>query len=124
MRSGPGTGYSVIRTLPQGTSVEVFDSFQGNFQRVGYAQQYGWVSLDFLSGGGGHGGGNGQPIGLEPRVTSSLNLRNQPSTAAQVMRVMPAGTMVWPTDQRANGFLLVQLVDGSATGWAYESYLA
>ena len=25
MRSGPGTGYSVIRTLPQGTTVEVFD---------------------------------------------------------------------------------------------------
>ena len=123
MRSGPGTGYSVIRTLPQGTTVEVFDSFQGNFQRVGYAQQLGWVSLDYLSGGGGDGGGNGWPVG-QLRVTTSLNLRNQPSTSAQVMRVMPVGTMVWPTDQVANGFRLVQLVDGSATGWAYDAYLA
>ena len=95
MRSGPGTGYSVIRTLPQGTTVEVFDSFQGNFQRVGYAQQMGWVSLDYLSGGGGDGGGNGQPIG-QLRVTTSLNLRASASTSASVIKVMPAGTMVWP----------------------------
>ncbi len=123
MRSGPGTGYSVIRTLPQGTSVEVFDAFQGNFQRVGYAQQYGWVSLDYLSGGGGDGGGNGQPIG-QLRVTSSLNLRSTASTSARVIKVMPAGTMVWPSDQVSNGFRYVELVDGSASGWAYDAYLA
>jgi D-alanyl-D-alanine carboxypeptidase len=123
MRSGPGTGYSVIRTLPQGTTVEVFDNFQGNFQRVGYAQQLGWVSLDYLSGGGGDGGGSGQPIG-QLRVTSSLNLRSQPSTSARVIKVMPTGTMVWPTDQLSNGFRFVQLVDGPATGWAYDAYLA
>jgi uncharacterized protein YraI len=123
MRSGPGTGYSVIRTLPQGTSVEVFDNFQGNFQRVGYAKQMGWVSLDYLSGGGGDGGGSGQPIG-QLRVTSALNLRSSASTSASVIKVMPVGTMVWPTDQVSNGFRKVQLVDGSATGWAYEAYLA
>jgi uncharacterized protein YraI len=123
MRTGPGTGYSVIRTLPQGTTVEVFDNFQGNFQRVGYAMQMGWVSLDYLSGGGGDGGGNGWPVG-QLRVTTSLNLRDQPNMSAQVIRVMPTGTMVWPTDQLSNGFRLVQLVDGSGTGWAYDSYLA
>ncbi len=37
---------------------------------------------------------------------------------------MPAGTMVWPTDQLNNGFRYVKLVDGSATGWAYDDYLA
>ncbi len=123
MRSGPSTGYSVIRTLPQGTSVEVFDSFQGNFQLVGYAQQLGWVSLDYLSGGGGDGEGNGGPIG-QLRVTSALNLRSSASLSAPVLRVMPAGTMVWPSDQLSNGFRYVELVDGSAAGWAYDSYLA
>lgn len=123
MRSGPGTGHSVLRTLPQGMRVEVFDSFQGNFQMVGYAQQVGWVSLDYLSGGGGDGGGNGQPIG-QLRVTSALNLRASASTSAQVIRVMPAGTMVWPSAQQSNGFRYVTLVDGSASGWAYQDYLA
>jgi uncharacterized protein YraI len=123
MRSGPGTGYSVIRTLPQGTTVEVFDNFQGNFQRVGYAQQLGWVSLDYLSGGGGDGGGSGQPIG-QLRVTSALNLRLSASMSGGVIKVMPAGTMVWPTDQVSNGFRYVNLVDGSASGWAYDAYLA
>jgi D-alanyl-D-alanine carboxypeptidase len=123
MRSGPGIGYSVIRTLPTGTQVEVFDSFQNNFQMVGYAQQIGWVSLDYLSGGGGDGGGSGQPIG-QLRVTSSLNLRANPSTSAQVIKVMPAGTMVWPTEQISNGFRSVNLVDGSGSGWAYDDYLA
>lgn len=123
MRSGPGIGYSVLRTIPQGTRVEVFDNFQNNFQRVGYAQQLGWVSLDFLSGGGGDGGGNGQPIG-QLRVTSALNLRASASTSAKVITVMPAGTMVWPTDQRSNGFRYVEVVGTGAKGWAYESYLA
>lgn len=123
MRSGPGTGYTVIRTLPQGTRVEVFDSFQGNFQMVGYAQQVGWVSLDYLSGGGGDGGGNGQPIG-QKRVTSALNLRETSSLTGRVIKVMPAGTMVWPSAQVSQGFRYVELVDGSAAGWAYDSYLA
>lgn len=123
MRSGPGTGYTVIRTLPQGTTVEVFDSFQGNFQMVGYAQQTGWVSLDYLSGGGGDGGGNGQPIG-QLRVASALNLRTGASTSAPVIKVMPTNTMVWPTEQVSNGFRYVSLVDGSASGWAYDAYLA
>lgn len=123
MRSGPSTGYSVIRTLPSGTRVEVFDAYQGNFQMVGYAQQIGWISLDYLSGGGGDGGGNGQPIG-QLRVTSALNLRANPSLSAQVLRVMPAGTMVWPSDELSSGFRFVELVDGSASGWAYDDYLA
>jgi uncharacterized protein YraI len=123
MRSGPSTGYSVIRTLPTGTQVEVFDAYQGNFQMVGYAQQIGWVSLDYLSGGGGDGGGSGQPIG-QLRVTSALNLRATASTSARVIKVMPAGAMVWPTDQLSNGFRYVNLVDGSASGWAYDDYLA
>lgn len=123
MRSGPGTGYSVIRTLPQGTQVEAFDNFQGNFQMVGYAQQTGWVSLDYLSGGGGNGGGSGQPIG-QLRVTSALNLRASASLSGRIVKVMPTGTMVWPGSQLSNGFRYVELVDGSAAGWAHESYLA
>jgi len=122
-RPGPGTGYSVIRVLPYGTNVEVFDSFEGNFQMAGFAQQVGWISLDYLSGGGGNGGGNGQPIG-QLRVTEALNLRANPSTSAPVLKVMPAGTMVWPTDQLSGGFRYVNLVDGSYSGWAYDDYLA
>lgn len=123
MRSGPGTGYTVIMTLPKGTKVEVFDNFQNNFQRIGYLQMMGWVSLDYLSGGGGDGGGNGQPIG-QLRVTTALNLRATASMSGRVIKVMPAGTMVWPSDQVSNGFRYVELVDGSASGWAYDDYLA
>jgi uncharacterized protein YraI len=117
MRSGPGTGYSVIRTLPTGTTVEVSDSFQNNFQLMGYAQQTGWVSLDYLSGGGGQQSG-------QMRVTSALNLRTTPSLSGNIIKVMPAGTLVRPTDQLSNGFRYISLVDGSGSGWAYDDYLA
>jgi hypothetical protein len=90
---------------------------------VGYAQQVGWVSLDYLSGGGGDGGGSGQPIG-QLRVTSALNLRANPSLSAWVIQVMPAGTMVWPSDELSDGFRFVYLVNDGGSGWAYDDYLA
>ena len=124
MRSGPSTGYSVIRTLSSGTQVEVFDAYEGNFQMMGYAQQVGWVSLDYLSGGGGDGGGSGQPIG-QLRVTSALNLRTNPSTFGR-RHSRHAGRTPWSgrSEQLSNGFRYVDLVDGSDSGWAYDDYLA
>lgn len=46
VRSGPGTGYSTIDSLPDGTSVSIVNQ-QGNW---GELPSGGWVSLNWISG--------------------------------------------------------------------------
>jgi len=55
-------------------------------------------------------------------TTTDLNLRDAPSTDAQILTVMPVGTTVTLTGQEENGFLSVNL-DG-LDGWAAASNLA
>jgi uncharacterized protein YraI len=49
LRSGPGTGYTVITVLPDGASVELRGDAQGNFQPLSADGTTGWASLDFLA---------------------------------------------------------------------------
>jgi uncharacterized protein YraI len=129
MRSGPGTGYSVIRTLPQGTSVEVFDSIQGNFQMVGYAQQVGWISLDYLSGGEGGGGGGGGWEGNpnnaayrgQATTASAVNMRNGGGMNYDVKLVIPGGAVVDVYDDYGNYFWLVNY--NGEYGWVHDDFL-
>jgi uncharacterized protein YraI len=127
MRSGPGTGYSVIRTLPQGTSVEVFDSIQGNFQMVGYAQQTGWISLDYLSDGGGGGGGgwegnpNNAPYRGQATTSSAVNMRNGAGMNYDAKLVIPAGAAVEVYDDYADYYWLVNY--NGEFGWVHDNFL-
>lgn len=55
------------------------------------------------------------------RTTAALNLRAQPSTASQVLAVIPYGEAVLAVGPESNGFLNVNY--GTKTGWAYGQYL-
>lgn len=114
-RSGPGTGYSVIRVLPAGTKIELFDSYQNNYRYVGYAAQPGWVYLDYISTNGG-----GQPS-TNKTTTAALNMRSQPTTTASIIMVVPAGASVRIGDQVSNGYR--QVTYNSRTGWVLNDYL-
>jgi uncharacterized protein YgiM (DUF1202 family) len=114
-RSGPGTGYSVIRVLPAGTKIELFDSYQNNFRYVGYAAQAGWVSIEFISNGG-----SGQPASYKT-TTAALNMRSLPNTSSSVLLVVPAGASVRISDQLSNGYR--QVVYNGTTGWVLDAYL-
>jgi uncharacterized protein YraI len=48
IRSGPGTSYAKIGTLPGGTTVKVFQK-SGNWYKIFYNGKYGWCSGDYLS---------------------------------------------------------------------------
>lgn len=49
MRTGPGTGYSVITVIPTGAPIQVFEC--GSWCKVGYAGTYGFVSANYVGGG-------------------------------------------------------------------------
>jgi uncharacterized protein YraI len=49
MRTGPGTGYSIITTIPVGAPIEVFEC--GSWCKVGYAGTQGFVSANYVGSG-------------------------------------------------------------------------
>ncbi len=115
MRSGPGLNYSVIRVLPAGTTVQLYDSYSNNYRMIGYAAQTGWVSIDVINPGG-----SGQQPGYLV-TTANLNLRSGPSTQSPVLKVIPAGSQVARGDEVQNGFRAVTWA--GISGWASTAYL-
>lgn len=47
MRSGPGTSYDVITTLPEGTKLPYGGQISGNWYKVWYDSRTGWVHRDY-----------------------------------------------------------------------------
>jgi uncharacterized protein YraI len=116
LRTGPGTGNSVIDVMPDGSRVTVLSGNQNGFYQVRYFNTTGWASGDYLRP---DGGATGSLMGV---VTEDLNFRGGPSTADAVIDVMPAGALVVLGGDQQNGFLDVRY-DGQ-WGWAYAEYLA
>jgi len=56
------------------------------------------------------------------RTTTTLNLRAEPSTAGEILLVMPAGAEVVATRDVRNGFRRVRY--DAWSGWAFDGYLA
>lgn len=77
LRSGPGTGYGVLVTMPEGTEVNVVAGPQNSFYKIQHGGKTGWSHGNYLkpvSGGGGGGGGGGQyPANIHWDPASSSN---------------------------------------------------
>ena len=105
--------------MPANTIVMVTGEASGDFIRVTTPGDIGWVFAAYVSAGTpsgdnpGGGGGGGGTVGT---VTTGLNLRASPSTAAQILTVMPAGVAVTITGTASNGFL--PFTCNGLIGWA------
>lgn len=115
LRSAPNG--SIILVMPEGASVTVTGSPSQGFLPVTYNGTSGWASSDFLT----RGGETPPPAGVSGLVTTDLNLRAQPSTAAQILTVIPAGSSVTVTGAASAGFLPV--VYAGTSGWAAADYI-
>jgi uncharacterized protein YgiM (DUF1202 family) len=103
VRSGPGTDYDVISSLPDGTSVSIVNQ-QGNW---GELPNGGWVSLSWITSGNGSsnsGGGGGGDNGSAYVNTNGdpLNVRSGPGTDYGVISSLPDGTSVSIVNQQGN----------------------
>jgi uncharacterized protein YraI len=116
LRSGPSLGNAVILVMPAGAPVDVTGDPQHGFYPVTYVGTAGWASGDYLSFGTSGGGGG------SATTTDALNLRAEPSLAATVLTVMPAGSTVTLTGGSSGDFLAVRY--GSLDGWAARAYLS
>ena len=111
LRSGAGTGYSVLLVMPDGARVELTGATSNGFSQVIYQGTTGWASSEWLSTG----------ASTATVIDGALNLRSNPSTEARVLAVMPDGATVTLLGQSANGFAKVTY--NGIDGWAYAIYL-
>lgn len=150
LRSGPGRNYPVIRQFPGDTYVMVLAKGDGWWQ-VAVNGYTGFMDASFLKSGlkaaadvaavGGNSGsntgstggntsiGNGATGGSKPyavvsnpKSTQALNLRQQPSLVAPVLRKLYNGTELWVTEQGAE-WCAVITKDTGITGYVMTKYI-
>lgn len=117
VRTGPGTSYSLAGALENGQRVTVKET-QGNWIKIGFDSQEGWVSKDYIQSGA---AASQQPTTqTEAVVTSGLNVRTSPSLSSEVIGSLVKGSQVAVTSQ-SNGWAQIQF-NGSSS-WVSTDYL-
>jgi uncharacterized protein YraI len=130
LRSGPGTNYNVQLVMPQGAKVQAStnsDLHKNGFVKVGYNDNYGWASEDYLADGGADTGGNTHTGGGTEDIvgvavtTSDVNFRQGPGFDNGIQFVIENGAQVAITNIVENGFRYVW--HAGSDGWIYDVYL-
>jgi uncharacterized protein YgiM (DUF1202 family) len=114
LRSGPGTNYNVILMIPADANVDVYDEYANDFWLVRYQGQFGYVHSNFLTSSG------SSPANYL-MTTTALNLRDQPSTAGQILTVVPGGAQVVADSAISNGYRAITY--GQISGWVLSAGL-
>lgn len=131
-RTSGSLSANIITVLAEGTSVSTRGSASGGWTPVVCGGQNGFISSQYLTTGSGSGstptpapGGtnNGGSLAANDhaRVTSTLNLRYNPSMTAGIATTAPAGTVVLIVSGPESGFYKVDW-DGLG-GYMHGDYL-
>lgn len=115
LRAGPGTNNDVLAVVSAGSRVTVTGGVRNGFYLVDVDAMRGWISADYIDPDGGDVGDT------QGFLTDAVNLRAGPSTADDVLRVVPEGNMVIITGSRSNGFYPVRFK--GTEGWISASYV-
>ena len=127
LRKGPGTSYSVIRTLSKGTAVTVHSSSNG-WSKISVNGVEGYVSTSFLSSTNpSTNSSTSNETTSTPTTTmyvtpdAGLNLRKGPGTSYSVIKTLSKGTAV--TVHSSNNGLSNVSANG-VEGYVSTSYLS
>jgi uncharacterized protein YgiM (DUF1202 family) len=123
LRSGAGTTFSILLTLPSGAAVTVTGGPSNGFMRLDYNGTIGWASRTYLS--------FVDPnvswyAGETPRTLSNLRLRSGAGTSYSTLFVLPAGTTVTVLSGPlfANGYSWYRVTaSGYGTGYVAGEFL-
>ncbi len=96
MRSGAGTGYSILLTIPKGTSLKI-ESISGTWAKVSYSGRTGYVSTAYLVSSSAPAPAPA-PVPEVPTAedwrstTANLNMRSGAGTGYSILTTIPKGT--------------------------------
>jgi uncharacterized protein YraI len=114
-RSGPGTNFDVVDVLAAGTRILITGGASNGFYPVDLDGASGWVFGDYLAPD------EGDSSGEMATTTDEVNFRAGPSTADEIMGVLPPGSLVVLTGESNAGFRSVSF--RGRDGWVYGQYL-
>lgn len=126
LRTGPGTGYGVITTMPTGTVCTIVSGPNPanglTWYQVDSPYGRGWCAGEYLKR---TSASSGYPAGTKLKVTAGLYLRTEPGFDAGVITTMPTGTVctVVSGPQSANGLTWYQVDTPYGRGWAAGEYM-
>jgi len=122
LRTGPGSEYDVVTTLPPDTAMTVTGAEENAFIPVKVDGKFGWVATEWVERG---------PVSLEQTASPSqpgtatalqaVELRDAPLDEAAAVGTIPSVATVTLTGEAQDGFLRVAY-DGQE-GWADAAYL-
>jgi uncharacterized protein YraI len=123
LRTGAGTGFSVVLVMPSGSSVQVIGGPRNGFYQLEYLQNTGWASGTYLSIVDSNV--SWYP-GETPQTLARLRLRSGGGTSFSTIATLPSGTTVTiisgPTF--ANGLSWYRVsASGYGTGYVAGQYL-
>jgi uncharacterized protein YraI len=122
LRKGPSTSDSIIRVIPQGSTVKAVDGVpQGSFYKIDHNGTVGWSSgqyLEVVSDGGVLGS---IPAGSSLEATADVNLRAGPATSYSILEVVATGSVVTVVEPNPeNDFYRID--HNGTVGWSSGKY--
>jgi uncharacterized protein YraI len=122
LRSGPGTSYGIVATMPSGATVSINGAAEAGFYPLTYNGMTGYASGEWLSiGGAAAPVNNSGATGTAYVHSGALNLRSGPGTGYSIITVMPDSAEVQLTGEQGNGFLGV--IYRGMSGYASADWL-
>lgn len=124
LRSGAGTGYRVLTSIPAGAKISVLGS-SGGWVKTSYGGQTGYVSADYLTGSSSSGSSSyssGSSGSGSRRVnTETLNMRSGAGTSYRIVVQLNSGEKVSILDS-SDGWYKVSC--RGYTGWVLGDYIS
>ncbi len=109
VRTGPGTGYAVLRVLANGSGVGVTGTVSGSWTQIN-SPAAGWVYSAYLAPGGAH----------SVNTSGGVNVRTGPGLGYAVIRVLANGTAVTAAGNSGSW----TRISSPVSGWAWTAYIA
>jgi len=113
LRDTPSSSGRAQLTIPEGATVEITAS-QGQWYKTTYQSRTGWISANYV---------NILMIYKQGKITASgkLNLRQSPSTTAEILTTIPQGVLIPITDEQTEWYKTNY--QGTA-GWVHADYVS
>ena len=123
VRSGPGTSYSRVTAISEGTKITILDETNGwYFVRLANGTT-GYCSKEYITVSGDSGNSAGEEYGTGiVDVSSSLNVRSGPSTSSSVVASLSDGARVTILSRESNGWYRIRTSSG-VTGYVSGEYI-